>query len=91
MTENELLPGTVVQHFKRGFSEAASLGTAYLYEVICVCEHTETAEKLVVYRALYGDKKCCARPLGMFLSEVDHEKYPTAKQKFRFEKYDDGV
>lgn len=87
MTENELLPGTVVQHFKRGFSETASLGTEYLYEVICVCEHTETAERLVVYRALYGEKKCYARPLGMFLSEVDREKYPNAKQRFRFEKY----
>jgi len=91
MTENELLPGTVVQHFKRGFSEPASLGTAYLYEIICVCEHTETAEKLVIYRALYGGKKCYARPLEMFLSEIDREKYPNAKQKFRFEKYNDGV
>lgn len=91
MTEKELLPGTIVQHFKRDFTEAAFRGTAYLYEIICISEHTETAEKLVIYRALYGDKKCYARPLEMFLSETDREKYPNAKQKFRFEKYNDGV
>lgn len=76
-------PGDIVCHFKRHMMENPTV--EYLYQIIGIATHSETREQVMVYRALYGEKGLYVRPLAMFMSEVDTEKYPEAKQKYRFE------
>ena len=74
----ELIKNRVYRHFKGKH-----------YYVIDEAIDTETREAVVIYRALYGDYGLFVRPKSMFLSEVDHVKYPDVEQKYRFELVDD--
>ena len=56
-----------------------------IYTILAIANHSETGEKYVVYRALYGNKQVYIRPYDMFTSKVDKLKYPNAKQEYRFE------
>lgn len=106
-----LKSGDIVSHFKRDewlkkydhieekYKYCACFNDhTYLYEIISTdVTHTETKERLVLYRALYTNEvmgviffQLFVRPYDMFMSEVDREKYPNAKQKYRFEKESDS-
>lgn len=82
--DRDLRVGDIVKHFKREWVNQET--SEYLYKILAFATHTENEEKLVIYQALYAPYKTCARPYDMFMSEVDREKYPEAKQKYRFEK-----
>ncbi|MDD6711174.1 DUF1653 domain-containing protein [Sharpea azabuensis] len=79
--------GDIVQHFKRETVDPQT--TTYLYKIIGIATHSETRESMMVYQALYGDQGLYVRPLEMFMSEVDHKKYPNIRQKYRFVRKDD--
>ena len=74
---NELKINRVYKHFKGDY-----------YLVVDVAKNSETEEDFVIYRRLYDDGSLWIRPKDMFLSEVDHIKYPDVKQKYRFELQD---
>ena len=74
---NSLVIHGIYRHFK---------GNYYLVEDIAT--DSETHKEMVVYRRLYDDGSLWVRPVEMFLSEVDHDKYPNVEQKYRFELVD---
>lgn len=54
--------------------------------VVDIALHTETNEIMVIYKDLKAPNRTYARPLEMFVSAVDQNKYPDVQQKMRFEK-----
>ena len=64
----------IYKHFK---------GNHYYVEDVAL--NSEDQKEYVIYRKLYGDRTLWIREKEMFLSEVDHNKYPDVKQKYRFE------
>lgn len=79
----DLMKGAIVgfryRHFKGG-----------VYIVTDIAVHSETEEPMVIYRNFDNPKLVWCRPMSMFLSEVDNEKYPYAKQHMRFERIGDA-
>lgn len=93
--ERNFNKGDVVKHFKRETMSEEQLKkepNLYLYEIIGIARHTENKEEVVVYKLLYQTEVMngvdfVVRPLEMFMSEVDLDKYPNISQKYRFELY----
>lgn len=75
--QNKVVAGRIYRHFKGDY-----------YIVVGVAKHSETEEDMVIYRQLYGEGALWVRPMSLFTSEVDREKYPDVKQKYRFELQD---
>ncbi len=69
--------GKIFRHFK---------GDLYLVEDFVM--HSETQEKMVLYRALYGSCGLYVRPYEMFIEEVPTNKVNPMNQKYRFEEID---
>lgn len=73
-------PGQVYRHFKGN-----------IYRIITIADHSETGELLVIYKRDDSEEKAYARPLDMFMSEVDKKKYPHVREKYRFTLCSDDV
>lgn len=68
-----IVKGGLYRHFKGMY-----------YYVMDIATHSETGEQFVVYQQLYGERRTFIRPLDMFASDVDREKYPDVEQQERF-------
>ena len=74
----EKMVGKRFRHFKGG-----------IYIVTDIGVHSENENLVVIYKSFNDPTLTWVRPLEMFLSEVDREKYPDVKQEMRFEMLSD--
>lgn len=79
--ERKIIVGNTYKHFK-----------GHIYKVIAIANDSENYDeenpelsKMVVYQNVNDENQCWVRPYQMFNSLVDKEKYPSIKQKYRFE------
>jgi len=77
----EIKIGGIYKHFKNKLY----IVTDIVYD--SESDNKDEFKKIVIYKALYGDNLTWARSYDSFNNEVDHEKYPDVKQKYRFEEY----
>ncbi len=68
----------IYRHFK---------GKSHYVEDVAI--DSETLSEMVIYRQLYGNRELFVRSMSMFLSEVDHDKYPQVTCKYRFSEVED--
>ena len=83
--KNTFHVGDKVIHFKWELNSEHT--DNYIYEITGFPKNTETEEQYVAYRSVADPSKEWVRPIMEFMSEVDHQKYPEIKQKYRFVKY----
>ena len=82
---NNFKIGDIVKHFKyETLSSKEQSDKKYIYKIMHFAIHSETKEAMVVYQSLFNNE-IYVRPRDMFESEVDKNKYPQIKQKYRFE------
>jgi hypothetical protein len=74
MRDISQLKGKIFRHFK---------GDLYLFEDFVI--NSETQEKMVLYRALYGECGLFVRSYKIFIEEVPRNKINPTGQKYRFE------
>lgn len=51
------------------------------YQILCVAEHFDTEEKMVVYQALYGAFEFLVRPLGIFVRNMERAQKATVPKE----------
>ena len=69
--------GKLFRHFKGDY-----------YLMLDLVTHSETQEKLVLYRALYGECELFVRPYDMFIEEVPEGRANPTGQRYRFQEVD---
>lgn len=85
MTDKRMTQQVLAQRYKDMIGRTYRHFRGGMYKVVDIAVHSESADLLVIYKSLDDPTLVWARPLSMFLSEVDKYKYPLVRQNRRFE------